>query len=109
LVTYLAVHADVHGYLNQALAARTGTAPVVLHPYSENRLIWFVDLHELLRATGDRIDWNALTVRARLAGVGSAVSSTLCLLNDLFEPRVDQAMLDELGHPRPSLGKRLLL
>jgi len=109
LITYLAVHIDVHGYLNQALAARGGIAHVLLHPYSENRLIWFVDLYEILRGSTARIDWKTLVDRAREAGVGPALSTTLRLLNQVFMPLVDRPILDGLGLPRPSLGKRVLL
>jgi hypothetical protein len=109
LVTHLAVHADVHGYLNRALVSTGIDLRVLFHPLSGNRLVWFTDLSEFLAARGGALDWPSLVARARAAGVGEAVATTLALVNALFGPVVPSAVLRQLGEPRASLVKRRLL
>lgn len=109
LVTHLAVHADVHGYLNRALVAAGADVRFLFHPLGGNRLVWFTDLYGLLGARGDGIDWPSLVERGLEAGIGEAVATTLALVDALYGGVVPPGVLRQLGRPRASLPKRRLL
>lgn len=106
LISHLAVHLDMHGYLNRAVVGREDAVRFVFDPSSENRLIWFTDLYEAITASGDRIDWAALVDRGKRAGTSGAIGTSLALLNALYGPVVEPRVLEWLGPPRLSLVKR---
>ena len=109
LVSHLSIHLDMHGYLNRVLVGRSNEAAIIFHPFSENRLIWFTDLYEVIGQYRGSIDWAALLQRSRQAGTEASVSTTLSLLNVLFGPVVDSRVLEGLGSRRATGVKRKLL
>ncbi len=109
LLSHLALHLDMHGYLNRVLIGRGDAARVIFHTFSENRLIWFTDLYEVIGHYRGRIDWPALLARSGQGGTDGSVATTLMLLNMLLGPVVDREILKGLEPPRPALVKRTLL
>jgi hypothetical protein len=74
-LVYLAMHLEMHGYLNKAFLRftqdRAGDGKVkdfILDPISENRLIWFVDLWLMLNAYRDKLNWDRIFEKSALWG-----------------------------------------
>lgn len=109
LITHLSLHLDMHGFLNRAIIGRCDEPRFILHPFSENRLIWFTDLYEVIDRYRSRVDWAALVERSKQTGTEGSVAASLTLLNLLFGPVVDKEVLKELDLPRTTFVKRSLL
>lgn len=108
LITHLACHLAMHGYVNEAIVGEPEAARWVLHPLSENRLIWFTDLYEVIAAHRCRIDWGRLIAGARASGADVPVGATLALLNRLFGTVIEPDVLSQLRSPRPRFLQRRL-
>ena len=78
---YLLLHLAKHGCLNDRLARHPSPYPA-LHPYSDLRLMWILDICELIRI--ERISVNSVITKARTLGCESHVSNGLTLINKLF-------------------------
>lgn len=83
LLIYLCVHLDMHGYLNKLILNKE-LYHCVLNELSENRLIWFVDIHEVIQCYKEEIDWGEIIERSKRWGMEEAVYSGLSLTNELF-------------------------
>ena len=89
-LVYLAMHLEMHGYLNKAFLRftqdRAGDGKVkefVLDPISENRLIWFVDLCLMLNAYRDKLNWDRIFEKSALWGARESLLSALSILRSL--------------------------
>ena len=109
LIIYLSLHLDMHGYLNRAIIDRGDELRFVFHSFSENRLIWFTDLYEVIVDDQCKIDWDTIVQHSRRAGTEGSLATSLTLLNLLFGPVVDTDVLKELELPRTTWMKRSLL
>ena len=109
LISHLSLHLDMHGYLNRAIVGRGEEPRFIFHPLSENRLIWFTDLYEVIGHYRYKIDWAALVERSKQTGTAGSVAASLTLLNLLFGPVVDKSVLKELDLPRTTFAKLSLL
>lgn len=78
---YLLAHLGKHGCLNQRLAGYPEPG-LALHPFSDVRLIWFVDLCLLLQRTSLTVD--AIEQRADALGITTSTRTGLYLLHHLF-------------------------
>lgn len=108
LIAHLSLHLDMHGYLNRAIIGRGDELRSIFHPYSENRLIWFTDLYEVIGHYRSEIDWAALVEYSKQAGTEGSIATSLTLMNLLFGPVVDKEVLKELEPPRTTFLKRSL-
>jgi hypothetical protein len=99
---YLCLHVDKHGYMNRFVLERPDLAEIVLAPESENRLMWFVDIRELIHRHRSRIDWDSIVNRARAWGVERSVHSTLAIMANLFEWEEGREILARFGNVRPN-------
>jgi hypothetical protein len=109
LLTYLCIHIDRHGYLNRAILNSGGDLlSLVLHPLSDNHLIWFTDLYETIRSYRSEIDWVAIARRIETSA-GPSVATSLLLMRGLFGEVVEADLLRELRPPRATFLKRGLL
>ena len=109
LITHLSLHLDMHGYLNRAIIGQGDEHRFIFHPLSENRLIWFTDLYEVINHYRHKVDWAALVESSKQTRTAGSVAASLTLLNLLFGPLVDREILKELGLPRTSFVRRSLL
>lgn len=109
LITHLSLHLDMHGYLNRAILDRGDHLRLVFDDFSENRLIWFTDLYEVIGFHRGGIDWAALVERAKRAGTDGSLSTSLSLLNLLFGLIVGSEIMEGLNPPRSTFAKRKLL
>lgn len=109
LVLYLCVQADNHGYLNRAAVDRLPAADVLLATWSNNRLVRFVDIHEVVRRHRDELDWALVVERARAAGLEDAAYASLSLANELLGPTAPAETLEELRPARRPRLRRWLL
>ena len=71
------------------------------HRHGYSRLIWLKDLDLLLRAQGDRIDWDLVVDTARQEGVGASVWYSLHLAGLLLGAPVPREALAQLAPTRP--------
>ncbi len=101
LLVYLATHLDAHGFLNRALADHDNGDALLFHELSHNRLIWFVDLLEVLASFGDRFKWDHILQRAHEGRVAGSVGTSLRLLHLLYGNVVPDGVLKSLK-PAPS-------
>ncbi len=109
LITHLSLHLDMHGYLNRAIIGQGDEHRFIFHALSDNRLIWFTDLYEVIGRYRSKVDWAALVERSKQTGTAGSVAASLTLLNLLFGSVVDRKILKELSLPRTSFVKRSLL
>ena len=93
LVIHLGAHLAMHGYLNRAIVEEGEAAVGMFHPFSENRLIWLVDLYEIAVRYGERLDWRAAVSRAKEGRADEALLTTLALVNALFGKAVSPGIL----------------
>ena len=91
---YLATHLDNHGYLNRAILEYAAVDRLVMDELSQNRLIWFTDLHEIV--CSQRLDWRVVQERAVEFGATTALAVTLRLLRKMFGTSIDLPWLDAL-------------
>ena len=79
---YLCAHLGKHGYLNGRICRHARARDLVVHTWSELRLIWFVDLYLLMQ----RHDLSPETIlaRARTYGGEAAALDALGLCRALF-------------------------
>lgn len=106
-IIYLGLHLSKHGYMNNYLAGR-GLGTLAMHRITENRLIWFTDLHEVANHYGDRIDWGAVARKMRLWDVNGCFTASLRITALLFETGGEAAGLDNLNPPKTGAFERLL-
>ena len=78
---YLLLHLAKHGCLNERLVRHPSPYPA-LHPYSDLRLIWILDLCELIRKECLSVD--SIITRAKTFGCENHVSNGLTLVDRLF-------------------------
>jgi hypothetical protein len=71
------------------------------HKHGFSRLIWLKDIDLLLRAEGDRIDWDVVFASAREEGVSSSIWYTLRLAQQLLGTPVAAAPLAQLAPSAP--------
>ncbi|HMP35782.1 MAG TPA: nucleotidyltransferase family protein [Kiritimatiellia bacterium] len=81
MAVYLALHLDKHGWLNRYLPAPANAALTALHPWTDNRLLWLIDLarhlhhHQPDTATLDRTAtaWRCRTALHRSLRLAAAL------------------------------------
>lgn len=76
---YLAAHAAKHGILNRAILQRGDDPEFLAHPWSGNRLIWFVDLALLCASAA--LSWPQVEAAARPLGLAVDARNTFLLLD----------------------------
>jgi Uncharacterised nucleotidyltransferase len=104
LVLYLCAQADNQGYFNRVALEQMRPADLLFAPWSNNRLIRFTDISEVVRQYGERIDWSLLVERARESELQEAVYVSLRLTNSLLGPTAAPEILEQLrSRPRHRL------
>jgi Uncharacterised nucleotidyltransferase len=108
-ILYLGLQCDLHGYFNQAALGRLDPAELVFAKWSNNRLVRFVDLREVIRHHRDELDWEDLVAHARACRIDDALHSSLALANDLLGETAPPEVVDALsGRPPFRLARALL-
>jgi Uncharacterised nucleotidyltransferase len=108
-VLYLALQCDLHGYFNHAALGQLDPAELVFAKWSNNRLVRFVDLREVVRHHRDELDWNHLVAHAHACRIEDAVHSALALTNDLLGATAPPEVVASLsGRPPLRLSRALL-
>ena len=80
--TYLATHAAKHGFLNNRIANHARCPEFLVHPYSEIRLIWLLDI--ALMMTYEKVSPDAVLNTATEWVCRDAVGDVLALCSTLF-------------------------
>jgi hypothetical protein len=99
-VLYLCLQADNHGYFNAVALETMPAAELLFAEWSNNRLIRFTDIYEVIRRHRLVIDWERLAEHACAGGVEGAVYASLCLAGDLLGDVVPDSALARLRPPR---------
>jgi hypothetical protein len=79
---YLAVHLCKHGFLNSRIARHRRRAEMILHPFAEQRLIWYADIDLLLKKAG--LDAAAVVQTADGLGCGREAREVFAICSSLF-------------------------
>lgn len=108
-ILYLALQCDLHGYFNQAALGRLDPAELVFAKWSNNRLVRFVDLREVIRHHRDELDWDDLIARARACRIEDAVHSGLTLASDLLGDTAPPEVAASMSRRPPFRLARVLL
>jgi hypothetical protein len=109
LLLYLCLQADNHGYLNRAALASEDPRELLFGTWSNNRLVRFVDIGEVIRHHRDDIDWDILARRARMSMLEDPVHASLTLARRLVGAGVPGSVLEALRPSAPSRLRRSLL
>jgi hypothetical protein len=95
LVLYLCVQVDNNGYFNRTAVESVEPSELLFGTWSNNRLIRFVDIHEVVRHHGG-IDWDAFVERSTASGLEDAAHASLSLTNRLLGPIAPDEVLASL-------------
>ncbi|MDV2494994.1 MAG: nucleotidyltransferase family protein [bacterium] len=101
LILYLCFQPDKRGYLNVPALHVEDIAGFVFAEWSDNRLIQFTDIYEVIKNYQGAIDWEVLINRARASGTESSVYASLNWVTKLLGPVVEPRVLDSLRPPSP--------
>src|SRR5579885_1751938 len=108
LVLYLCFQPDKHGFLNFPAIRTKDPARFIFTEWSNNRLIHFVDIYEVIRHYQNVLDRTLLIERARTSGVQGSVYASLNwitrMIGHVFEPWV----LEALRPPSPRRTRKWL-
>lgn len=96
LLVHLCLQPHKHGFVNVAAAPVADPLALVFEPWTNNRLIRFTDIHEVLRHYGDAVDSAHVIERARAAGVADLVQASLVAVARLYGPETTRRLLDGL-------------
>jgi len=108
LLIYLCHHLDRHGYMNRFIYNQQNCYSFILNELSGNRLIWFVDIYEVIKYYGKRINGANLIEKTRNWDKDGSVASTLFFTNWLFQAELDPDVLSALKSPGSSIIEGLL-
>jgi hypothetical protein len=101
LVLYLCFQPDKHGFLNFAAIHIEDPAHFMLTEWTNNRLIRFVDIYEVIQHYQNAIDWNLLIERARESGIQKSVYASLHWVTRIMGQVVGPRILEALRQPFP--------
>ena len=101
-VLFLRLQADNHGVFNREELGATPPDELLFAEWSNNRLVRFVDLFEVLRSQREEIDWHDLVKRAWRSVIEESVFTSLTLTDTLLGPTVDPSALAQLRSARKS-------
>jgi hypothetical protein len=107
-VIYLAMQADNHGYFNRAALDLMEPMELLFGTWSNNRLVRFTDLHEVIRTERDAIEWDRLVHRAGETLLEDAVHASLSLTGTLLGRAAPPATLARLAPGRRPRLRRWL-
>jgi hypothetical protein len=102
-VIYLALQADNHGYFNRAALGLVEPVELLFSSWSNNRLVRFTDIYEVIRSEGEAVDWDLLVDRAHETLLEDAVHASLSLTAALLGPAIPSptlARLEPTSRPR---------
>lgn len=108
LLIYLCHHIDRHGYMNRFINTQQDCYSFILNELSWNRLIWFVDVYEVIKYYGKRINWMNLIEKSNRWDKNGSVASSLHLTNQLFQVGLEPHILNTLNPPIISTVEGLL-
>ncbi len=108
LVLYLCLQPDKHGYLNSCALHVDDRPGFIFDIWTDNRLVRFTDIYEVIRHYDGAIDWGVLTERARASGIEGSVYSALHWVTRLFGPLTPPWVLESLRPPSPRRVRRWL-
>jgi putative nucleotidyltransferase-like protein len=109
LLVHLCLQPHKHGFVNLAAAPVADPLALVFELWTNNRLIRFADIHEVLRHHADGLEPAGVIERARAAGIGELVRASLLMVGRLYGPERCQQLLDGLPALPPPRVQRWLL
>ncbi len=108
LILYLCLQPGRNGFLNATALDMRDPAEFVFSEWTENRLIRFTDIHEVMRHFEGTFDWEVLIERAKATGVEGSVYTSLYWVTKLFGNTIKPWVLEDLCPPTPRrLRKRI--
>ena len=108
LLLYLCIQPDKHGYLNVPAVNVEDLAGFVFTEWTDNRLIRFTDIYEVIKHYEGTINWEVLIERARASGIEGSVYTSFHWVTKLLGPAIEPWVLDALRPPTPRRLRRWL-
>lgn len=108
LLVYLCHHLDRHGHMNSFFYNQHDGLDFILNDLSSNRLIWFVDIHEVIKKYGKGINWTDIIEKLKKWDKDGCITTSLFLTNCLFPLALDSNVLSALNPARNSSVENLL-
>lgn len=100
LLIYLCQHLDRHGYMNRFICRRQDSYNFIFSRQSMDRLIWFVDIFEMLNKYGDSINWNRVIEKTEKWDKDGSVTSSLYITDHLYDMKLSRNIFDALNPPK---------
>ena len=101
LVLYLCLQPEKQGFLNSSASQVVDPREFVFAEWTNNRLIRFTDIYEVITHYRDAIDWPVLIERATTSSIEGAVYSSFYWVTKLFGPAIELWVLESLRPPSP--------
>lgn len=108
LVLYLCFQPDKHGFLNFPAIYTKDPARFMFTEWTNNRLIRFVDIYEVIRHYQNVLDRSLLIERARMSGVQGSVYASLNWITKMIGQVVEPWVLEALHSPSPRHTRKWL-
>ena len=102
---YLIMHIEKHAIFNKAFYNTPNLADWIFRFPTENKLIWFTDLYELINKSN--IDWSLVVEYSKKWAVSTVVYYTIYIANSLFSHSESQKALSILPPSKISKLKSL--
>ncbi len=108
LLIYLCQHLDRHGYMNRFICNRQDNYSFIFSRQSMNRLIWFVDIYEILKYYGNSVNWNSVIDKTKKWDKDGSVTSSLYITDHLFHLKLSKNLFGALNPPKVNLLENLM-
>jgi hypothetical protein len=100
-VLYMCLQPDKHCFLNAAAIHAEEPAQFIFTEWTNNRLIRFVDIYEVIRYYRNSLDWKMLGERAKGWGIQETVYTSLDWVTKLIGQVAEPLFLNRLTPPSP--------
>lgn len=109
LVLYLCFQPDKHCFLNFPAIQTKDPVQFIFTEWTNNRLIRFVDIYEVIRHYRNVLDQTLLIERARTSGIQESVYTSLNWITKLIGEVVEPWVLEALHPPSPRRIRKWLV
>jgi hypothetical protein len=100
-ILYMCLQPDKHCFLNAPAIHAAKPAQFIFTEWTNNRLIRFVDIYEVIRHYRNSLDWNLLGERAKENGIQETVYTSLDWVTKMIGQVTEPSFLNRLTPPSP--------
>jgi hypothetical protein len=100
-ILYMCLQPEKHCFLNVPAIDAEEPAQFIFTEWTNNRLIRFVDIYEVIRHYQNSLDWNLLIERAKERGIQETVYTSLDWVTKMIGQVTEPLVLNSLHPPSP--------